>query len=102
MSKYIIVGLLLIVFGWLQYRLWVEENGVRDTIQLKDVIQAQHLENQQMRARNRALMAEVWSLKHGKEAIEEHARSELGMIKKGEQFYQIPDPTPTSNLKASS
>lgn len=97
MSKYIIAGFLLFVFAWLQYRLWIEENGMRDTIQLKNAILAQHQENTQMRERNRALLAEVWSLKHGKEAIEEQARSELGMIKKGEQFYQIPNPTPSSN-----
>ena len=42
-----------------------------------------------MRARNAVLAAEVQDLKQGLEAIEERARSELGMIKQNEIFFQV-------------
>ena len=52
-------------------------------------IAAQREVNQSLRARNEALDAEVRDLKQGLDAIEERARSELGMIKKDEIFFQI-------------
>lgn len=45
--------------------------------------------NKKLAERNAILMADIFDLKHGNEAIEEHARNDLGMIKKGEVFYQI-------------
>lgn len=51
----------------------------------------QMAENSQLRERNQALAAEVADLKQGVDAIEERARRELGMIKKGETFYQVID-----------
>ena len=45
--------------------------------------------NQQTQQRNAILDAEVRDLKQGTAAIEEHARSELGMIKPGEVFFQV-------------
>ena len=59
---------------------------------LKRSVEAQQAENQRLRERNQALAAEVMDLKQGQEAIEERARSELGMIKEGEEFYQIIKP----------
>ena len=52
-------------------------------------VQAQKEENSRLADRNRVLEAEVGDLKDGVAAIEERARNELGMIKKGETFYQI-------------
>lgn len=58
---------------------------------LQQAIEDQKAENKKLSERNEALSAEVKDLKQGYEAIEERARSELGMIKKDETFYQIVD-----------
>ena len=76
----------------LQYRLWVGEGSLAEVNNLKKEIATQKLELKQLRQRNRALTAEVQDLKQGLDAIEERARSELGMIRKGETFYQIIEP----------
>jgi cell division protein FtsB len=81
----ILFGLLLI----LQYTLWFGNGGLLRLWQLNAVVERQKLENKQLLERNRALEAEVIDLKQGMEAIEERARSDLGMIKKGETFFQI-------------
>ncbi len=88
MLKYL-VGLLVVLLLLLQYRLWFEHNGLKETQALKSAITQQKQENAQLKSRNDALIAEVKSLKHAKNAIQERARNELGMIKKGEQFYLI-------------
>lgn len=66
---------------------------MREVWRLRDNIAAQKVENEQLRQRNLALEAEVRDLKQGMEAIEERARSELGMIKKDETFYQVIEET---------
>lgn len=81
----VLVALLLV----LQYRLWLAEDGVRKLWQLEEAIAAQQAENAELTQRNDALRAEVQDLKTGVEAIEERARSELGMIGEGETFYQV-------------
>lgn len=57
----------------------------------EEIKQAQFEENQRLSVRNQSLAAEVLDLKQGMEAIEERARSEMGMIKQNETFYQIID-----------
>jgi cell division protein FtsB len=52
-------------------------------------VEAQKQINEQTRKRNAALDAEVRDLKSGTDAIEERARSELGMVKQGEIFFQV-------------
>jgi cell division protein FtsB len=61
---------------------------------LQRQLDTQKTENEQLKERNRALEAEVKDLKQGLEAIEERSRSELGMIRKGETFYQIVEDKP--------
>jgi cell division protein FtsB len=78
-------GLFLI----LQYPLWFGSGGVIAVWQLNREIAAQQAENAKLRERNNALDAEVKDLKQGSAAIEERARTELGMVKKGETFYQV-------------
>jgi len=82
-------GLLLLLLLGLQYRLWVGDGGLAEVRALRDRIDAQQTELEQLRARNRTLEAEVLDLSGGVEALEERARSELGMIKDGELFLQI-------------
>jgi cell division protein FtsB len=85
----VVTGILLILLLALQYRLWVGEGSVAEVAHLRGEIEAQRTELAQIRGRNQALQAEVEDLRKGLEALEERARSELGMIKKGEIFYQV-------------
>jgi len=78
-----------VLFLLLQYKLWLGEPSVRDVIDLKQTIEEQQVKNEQVKQRNAVLAAEVEDLKTGLEVIEERARSELGMIKKDETFFQI-------------
>lgn len=73
----------------LQYPLWFGNNSLPDAWKLKAKIESQTAENLQLAERNRLLDAEVHNLKKGLDVVEEKARYELGMIKKGETFYQI-------------
>ena len=86
-----IVAILLILLVVLQYKLWVGQGSLAEVSRLKQAIEKQKAENTEQRERNDALDAEVQDLKKGVEAIEERARSELGMIKKDETFFQIID-----------
>jgi cell division protein FtsB len=79
----------------LQYRVWFSEDGVRQVARLRQAVAAQRAENSQLGERNRQLAAEVRDLKTGLDALEERARSDLGMIARNETFYQVvPAPPP--------
>jgi len=84
----------------MQYRLWLADSGIRATWQLRDAVIATTYENEQKAARNTALEAEVDDLKQGVAAVEERARSELGMIGPSETFYLITEPTRTHSAAA--
>ena len=73
----------------LQYRVWFSEDGVREVTRLKSAVTAQSTENEQLAERNKQLAAEVRDLKTGMDALEERARSDLGMIARNETFYQV-------------
>lgn len=81
----LLVALLLL----LQFQLWFGIGNVPSAMRLKTQVEAQSAENAALAKRNAALQAEVADLKAGQAAIEERARAELGMVKKGETFYQI-------------
>jgi cell division protein FtsB len=82
---YILAGILI----GLQYPLWLGDGGVLALWKLKQEIAVQKTENSSLRERNLALEAEVRDLKEGYEALEERARAELGMVRRGETFYQV-------------
>jgi cell division protein FtsB len=84
-----LVVLLLALLGILQYQLWVGDGGLLDLWDLHQEVEALKRENERLQERNAALNAEVLDLKQGLDAIEEHAREDLGMVKEGETFYQI-------------
>lgn len=88
----IVLLLLLLSFGWLQYRLWFGNGGEREVKALRQQVQRQARDNQGLQQRNDALAAEVEDLKSGESAVEERARNELGMIKPGEVFYRVVEP----------
>ncbi len=80
---------LALAFLVLQYQLWLGEDSVRALNMLEVELEAQRTVNQQLDQRNKILEIEVLDLKTGLEAVEERARSELGMIGQGETFYLI-------------
>ena len=82
----VILGLLVLL---LQYRLWISDQGKREVWRLTQAVEAQAAANAEQRERNRQLLAEVTDLKVGLTALEERARSELGMVGNGETFYQV-------------
>ena len=80
------------LFIALQYRLWTGDGSLAEVWRLRQAVEDQRLENARLAERNRALDAEVRDLKEGLAAVEERARSELGMIGRDEVFYQIVEP----------
>jgi cell division protein FtsB len=88
------VLLLLVLFGALQAKLWFGAGGWREAQALRATVEAQRIENARLQQRNDALTAEVEDLKSGETAVEERARSELGMVKPGETFYRVVEPNP--------
>ena len=81
--------LLTVVLLLLQYRLWFSHDGLPSVMHLYRSVVLQEQRNIILEERNQVLAAEVQDLKSGLDAIEERARSELGMIKQGETFIQI-------------
>ncbi|HLT89800.1 MAG TPA: septum formation initiator family protein [Woeseiaceae bacterium] len=84
-----LVGLLALAAVLMQAELWFSDGGYRKTLALREAVATQRAENEQLRARNAALDAEVVNLKQGREAAEERARTDLGLIGEGETFYQV-------------
>ena len=85
-----LIALLLVgVLVFLQYRLWVEPGGVRDVLALKKSLAQQTQDNDKLKKRNDELTFQIERLQNSQDATESRARNELGMIKKGETFYQV-------------
>jgi len=99
----ILIGLLAVMLAGLQARLWRGEGGREAVTLLQRQVDAQIRENGGLRQRNDALAAEVQDLKSGEAAVEDRARSELGMIRPGESFYRViesPGAAPRSSAPA--
>jgi cell division protein FtsB len=88
MVRWLAVILLLLLIG-LQWKLWVGDHGVQQMHTLEASVKAQKQQNEKLKQRNDALEADVQDLKKGGQAVESRARSELGLIKPGETFYQV-------------
>ncbi|MEW6446236.1 MAG: cell division protein FtsB [Pseudomonadota bacterium] len=84
-----VVPLLAALFALLQYHLWLGDGSWPRAEAARGQLEHQLAENEKLRQRNAALEAEVIDLKTGLDAIEERARSELGLVKQGETYYQI-------------
>jgi cell division protein FtsB len=80
---------LLVLLVLIQYPLWWGKGGWLQVWNLQRQVAVQRETNEGLRARNAALDAEVRDLRTGTDAIEEQARSELGMMREGEVFVQI-------------
>jgi cell division protein FtsB len=95
-------GILVAVFVLLQYRLWVSEDGVSEVMRLAQAVDSQKATNDSLRERNAQLAAEVADLKDGFTALEERARSELGMVAPDETFYQVVPRVPEAAAPAAA
>ncbi|MEW5009579.1 MAG: septum formation initiator family protein [Cycloclasticus sp.] len=80
--------ILVVLFGFLQYKLWIAEGRLQNLWQLEQRIGTLRSENKALLQRNNALHAEIQNLKSGQDVIEEKARQELGLIGKDETFFQ--------------
>ena len=87
----ILFGVLGFVVAVLQLQLWIGAGSVHSLQELKDELAAQRDINAELEQRNKLVEIEVLDLKNGLEAVEERARSELGMIGERETFYLIID-----------
>lgn len=89
LTKTFIVGILIAILFFLQYQLWFASDGINDLLRLKKMSETQAKENEALKKRNDELMFQVKRLQNSDEETESRARSELGMIKKNETFYQV-------------
>ena len=89
----LLLVLLGCVFLLLQARLWVSDDGFAAVRQLSSQADLQREENTQLAERNKRLEAEVVDLRKGFTALEERARSDLGLVAPGETFYVIGEAT---------
>ncbi len=88
-----LIILLAVMLVGLQIKLWVGNGSFAEVWRYNRAVKEQQQENARLEERNKTLDAEVLDLKQGLESIEERARNELGMVKKGETFYQIIEPS---------
>jgi cell division protein FtsB len=100
MATRLFAAALLIAALALQYRLWLSDDGVREVHRLQDAVTAQKQQNTELKERNEQLAAEVKDLKEGLDAVEERARSDLGMVGANESFYQVVAPPPADHNPA--
>ena len=82
----------------IQYPLWLGKGSWLRVWEVDQQIRAQRETNRQLQARNNALAAEVRDLKVGQDAVEERARSELGMVRQDEIFFQVLEAAPPARL----
>jgi len=94
--KFLIFSLSVLLF-LLQIKLWAGAGGFAEVEKLQHSVAQQEMLNEVYRQRNDALIAEVDDLKNGLTAVEERARTDLGMIKEGETFYQVMQTSPVNN-----
>lgn len=91
MLRWIALILIVILIG-LQLKLWSGNGSMREVDSLRASVKKQADENSRLLRRNQSLGADVIDLKHGDQAVEARARTELGLIKPGEVFYQVVEP----------
>ena len=92
--------LLVLLLLIMQINIWLNKDGYSSIVEIKELIQNQQKENDEMVSRNSQLKEEIKDLKDGYAAIEKKAREDIGMIKEGEEFYLITEPK--SDLEAKT
>ena len=91
--------LLVLLLVVMQVNVWLTKDGYSRLAEIKELIQDQQKENNEMVSRNSQLKEEIKDLKDGYSAIEEKARVDIGMIKEGEEFYLLTEPRPDLEAK---
>ncbi len=81
----------MLMFFLLQLRLWIGTGSLADVWRLRGETERQEQDNHVVAERNKRLRAEVKNLKEGLDAVEERARTQLGMVKEDETFFLIID-----------
>ena len=94
--------ILFVLLVLLQFKLWIGEGGFREVARLETRVEGQRQRNEDLLQRNAELHAEVEDLRERLDAVEERARSELGLVKPAEQFYQVVPPPPGSQQTAKN
>ncbi|MGB3461407.1 MAG: cell division protein FtsB [Rhodanobacter lindaniclasticus] len=92
--------LLLLLLAGLQLKLWFGGGSMQEVDSLRVAVNKQTSDNARLQKRNQALAADVHDLKHGDQAVEARARTELGLIKPGEVFYQVVEPARAASAPA--
>lgn len=90
-----VIAFLAVALLGLQVRLWTGAGSFAEVVQLQRDIAAQQQHNQRLLERNRLLAGEVDNLRDGLDALEERARRELGMIRRGETFFMVIEREPS-------
>ena len=88
MIRFFII-ILIVFFLMIQFDIWFKDDGFYRVKELEQMIGSQVEQNERLKLRNEQLEREIEELKSGTESIEEKARTDLGMIKEGEEFYLI-------------
>lgn len=87
-----LIAVLALTLAWLQVRIWVGQSSLTEVDKLRARVRHEQAINEVKAQRNNVLRAEVVDLKTGVAAIEEKARSELGLVKQGETFFLVVGP----------
>jgi cell division protein FtsB len=85
----LVMLVLLLALAVAQARLWFSDTGLREAHRLEAAVATQRVQNAELAQRNDALEAEVQNLRDGLEAAEERARSDLGLVREHETFFQV-------------
>ena len=98
----VLFAVLLVIFIGLQYKLWFDRGSVPRARALEQDLTELNAKNEEAKRRNAVLEADVRDLERAGEAIEERARSELGMVRKGETLIQLREaPARAANVAAA-
>jgi cell division protein FtsB len=81
--------LLIVLLLGVQYRLWFAEGSLAERTRLEGQLESQKRANRELRERNAVLEREVLELQTGNSTVEQRAREQLGLVRKGETFFQI-------------
>jgi cell division protein FtsB len=98
----VVTLILFVLLIFLQFKLWLGEGGFREVARLETRVEEQRQRNTDLLQRNAELQAEVEDLRERLDAVEERARSELGLIKPDEQFYQVVPSAPTDDRSGNN
>ena len=88
MIRFFII-ILIVFFLMIQFDIWLKDDGFYRVKELEQMIDSQVEENERLKLRNKQLEREIEELISGTESIEEKARTDLGLIKEGVEFYLI-------------